>query len=319
VDQPVGLVLDKRLMGGQTAAAFIAAQPQLVTNGGFDADTNWTKGAGIVISGGTANGTISGFTTVVSQAGVLTVGTWYSVEFDVVRTSGQIEMHSSFWSNGTAAINSTGSVKLLLQAASTTFTISGVSFSGSIDNITIKAVPGNHLLQATSNSRPLWKADGTKRYLLFDGVDDFMKAKFTVTQPWERISAIRQVVWVSGRYVLSGGTSLAGVLFQTGSTPALTLFDGSSVASNSEAAVGADAVIAEVRNGASSSLTINGATPTTGNPGTNLPGGITVAADHNGTTNHANIRWYSTIERVGSFTTAERALCTQYANRSIGL
>jgi hypothetical protein len=42
-DGPVGLMLDKAQMGGLTAAAFIAAQPELVTNGTFDTDlSGWT-------------------------------------------------------------------------------------------------------------------------------------------------------------------------------------------------------------------------------------------------------------------------------------
>lgn len=320
LDQPVGLVLDKRMMSGQTAAAFIASQPELVTNGNFATDTNWTKGTGWSISGGQAISSGAATFSDLIQTIVAPSGEYYQITVDVTRTSGNLLV----WIGTSATlvtINSSGSKTFIIRASgsnSIIFDTSGSAFVGSIDNVSVKAVPGNHLIQATSNSRPLWKADGANRYLLFDGVDDRMAAAFTITNPCERISALRQISWTSGRFIFGGITAYGHILYQVVTTPEISLFASANAATNANAVIGNNVVVAEVFNGASSSITVNNGTPTTGNPGSNVSGGITVAAEQGGF-NHSNIRLYSTIERQGTFTAAERALCTQYANRSIGL
>lgn len=50
-----------------------------------------------------------------------------------------------------------------------------------VDNISVKALPGNHAFQATAPSRPVLQQDGGSRYYLaFDGVDDSL-ATGTIT------------------------------------------------------------------------------------------------------------------------------------------
>jgi allophanate hydrolase subunit 2 len=51
---PVNLMLDVSDTGGATVAAATAARPELVTNGTFDTNSNWSSTATLTISGGTA-------------------------------------------------------------------------------------------------------------------------------------------------------------------------------------------------------------------------------------------------------------------------
>lgn len=74
----------------------------------------------------------------------------------------------------------------------------------------------NHLLQADTSKSPTYTAGG----LVFDGVNDFLKATFTLVQP-ETIYIIAKVTWDGGvGYVLDG---TAGGLSAVRSTSATTL------------------------------------------------------------------------------------------------
>ena len=54
--------------------------PELVVNGGFDADTDWDKDADWTIGSGRLKATFTGVGTKTSQPGILTVGKTYKVE-----------------------------------------------------------------------------------------------------------------------------------------------------------------------------------------------------------------------------------------------
>lgn len=56
--------------------------PELIVNGGFDADANWSKGGGWTIGGGVATYAPAGGA-LLGQAGVLVAGGWYSAQFSV--------------------------------------------------------------------------------------------------------------------------------------------------------------------------------------------------------------------------------------------
>jgi hypothetical protein len=126
---------------------------ELITNGNFATDTNWTKGTGWSISGGTANGaatvdplyqTITGFT----------AGSKYRVRFKVTAvTSGYIRVYAYVGASGTFT-------NILSTPSLTTGTYEGVfefggankilrfygsvastgGFTGSIDNVLVTEV-----------------------------------------------------------------------------------------------------------------------------------------------------------------------------------
>jgi hypothetical protein len=108
---------------------------ELIINGGFDADTNWTKDAGWTISGGVANATDSSFASL--SQNVLTSPRWYYTACDVVRTSGTVKSRLGAVLVGTLAATGslagtgrTDGAACALQQQST--------FTGTIDNVTAK-------------------------------------------------------------------------------------------------------------------------------------------------------------------------------------
>jgi len=115
----------------------------LVTNGTFDADTDWTKGTGFTISGGVAT-KASGSSSQLEQAGSLTEGRIYTVSMTATRTAGAYQI---------AAGGFVGTVRTTTGTFTQTFTctnssavtrfIADGSFAGTVDNISIFEVDAN--------------------------------------------------------------------------------------------------------------------------------------------------------------------------------
>ncbi len=172
--QSVGLMLDK--------SRGLVLGPELVTNGGFDTDTAWTVSAQCSISGGVANivSTDGSFQSI-SQSVTLTGGSFYELQFDVVSyTSGTPRF--TFTGGSVDITFATGTGRRFARffiptTASSTFVftrVAGVT-SYSIDNISVRELPGNHATQSTSLSRPNYQIDASGRgHLSFDGSDDFL-------------------------------------------------------------------------------------------------------------------------------------------------
>jgi hypothetical protein len=120
-----------------------------IENGGFDTDSGWTKGAGWTIADGVATRTNTGSSSNTSQAATIDVeaGTAYFVAFDITAiASGSV----SFFLGGNGAganRSSIGSYSEVIVATTTvtaTFIMSGSStFAGSIDNVSVKALPAD--------------------------------------------------------------------------------------------------------------------------------------------------------------------------------
>jgi len=120
----------------------------IVTNGGFDTDANWTKGTGWTISGGTAScdGSQSANTTLVQQQGVLSVtldiqvGNAYELIFTLTRSAGGITNTEVGGTTEGTTISSSGTHSKIITASSTndriTFTATP-DFVGSIDNVSV--------------------------------------------------------------------------------------------------------------------------------------------------------------------------------------
>lgn len=175
---------------------------------------------------------------------------------------------------------------------------------GKIDD---KSGRGNHLVQATSAARPILRLATGYYYLEFDGVDDLLDKTLgtAIAQPYSRVSSLRQVSWASNDYIFTGATSAAGGLIQLGASPELQIYAGTAfVASNTNLAVGVNGVVSEAFNGASSSLTINNGTATTGNPGSASATNIAVGALSGGSF-YSNVRIYGHLVRAGTFTSQE--------------
>ena len=168
--QTVGLVLDK--------SKGLVLGSELVSNGGFDSDTSWTKGTDWTISGGVAT-KVAGTGSGIEQTVALTAGKTYQITFTATVTAGG--MNAAFYggtpvSGPVHAASGTYTVRLVALTGNNLLAfIGGATFAGTIDNISVKELPGNHLTQATAASRPQYQVDGNgKAFLLFDGTDDFL-------------------------------------------------------------------------------------------------------------------------------------------------
>jgi hypothetical protein len=137
---------------------------------------------------------------------------------------------------------------------------------------------GNHVTQATATKRPTLRQDGSgHHYLEFIAASgQFLDKAFSISQPWDRISAWQQLSWVGGRRLFHGYGVDAGRLYQRPTSPTLELFDGTPSCDNAGLALATVGVITERHAGASSRLAIDNGSYATGNPGTTAPGGISI-------------------------------------------
>ena len=115
-----------------------------VTNGTFDADTDWVKGVGWTIAGNVAThagGVGSNLDQVIaSQAsGGLELGVDYNTSFDVDnRTAGSVRIYVGGSSAGTLRSGNTTYTQRLICSGNTTIFIScTATFDGDIDNVIV--------------------------------------------------------------------------------------------------------------------------------------------------------------------------------------
>ena len=118
---------------------------ELVTNGGFATDTDWTKGTGWTIGSGVAT-KAAGTASVLSQAISLTAGKTYFVTYQITRSAGTVTARFTGGTtvSGTARSLSGSYIELLVAVTgNTTLEFSAdATFAGTVDNVTVKEVTG---------------------------------------------------------------------------------------------------------------------------------------------------------------------------------
>ena len=119
---------------------------ELVTNGNFDNDSDWTKGTGITISGGSANFTgVSG--QYLNQNINFVSGKVYEITFNVLSGSGNLTVFLGASNNVSPSSYSIGENKIVATGGGVNSEIYfGSAFTGSIDNISVKQVIGKSRL-----------------------------------------------------------------------------------------------------------------------------------------------------------------------------
>lgn len=179
VEQPVGLMLDK--------SKGLVLGPELATNGTFDTDSGWTKTGSATISSGACQ-LGNGSAGAVYQAITFVPGKSYRVTITVAYTTGRCEIDTTT-SGGTrvdylSLPQTTGTTTFLFtaQGSAARLRISTRDSSVpvvSIDNISVRELPGNHAYQTTATSRPVLSA----RYNLLTKTEQFDDAV------WAKINA----------------------------------------------------------------------------------------------------------------------------------
>ena len=116
---------------------------ELVTNGGFDTDSNWVKGTGWTISGGTANQ--DGSNGILRQNNVTSTNTKVKVTFDLTNYGGSGNLQVKIAPNIYAlTLTGNGSYTVFTDGTNSTNgdvqIITNSGFVGSIDNVSVKEV-----------------------------------------------------------------------------------------------------------------------------------------------------------------------------------
>jgi hypothetical protein len=110
---------------------------ELVVNGGFDADSDWTKGTGWSIANGKASNDGSSGSNNLTQGGVLVVGKNYKITITVSDyVSGNVEVSAGAAPRNTMSANGTYTFYQTCTPA-TSFYIIANAFEGSIDNVSV--------------------------------------------------------------------------------------------------------------------------------------------------------------------------------------
>ena len=164
--QSVGLVLDKRL--GLTPG------PELVTNGTFDTDTAWTYGASSGWSIGAGVATFAGGTGDIGlyQSVSPIAGRFYRVTISQSgRTAGNLVLRLGGTTNLATVGTANGEYSFLVAAegANSNFAvIPTATYRGSVDNISVRELPGNHMVATADASRGTYGIEpfGGRRNLL---------------------------------------------------------------------------------------------------------------------------------------------------------
>lgn len=170
--QTVGLLLDK--------SRSLALGSERVTNGDYSAGaTGWTASAtGITYVDGVARFTAVTAATGNRQSGVILASRTYRVTFTVSNYSaGTVRVRL----NGTTAVEGTirssnGTYTETITASATSdglLCFNASAFSGDIDNVSVREIPGNHLSQATAANRPVYGVEpvtGRRNILLHSGL-----------------------------------------------------------------------------------------------------------------------------------------------------
>lgn len=201
--QTIGLQLDRSL------GAAIGAE--LLTNGGFDADSDWTKGTGWTISGGVASHA-AGSSSNLSQSRAFVTGKTYRVSYTI---SGATAGTAAPILSGGATVSGTGVgtnglvVQYLTATANhTAFSINGnATFNGAVDNVSVKEVAGNHAYQTTAADEPALILDSGLWRLRGDGVSDNL---LTTLVPAASMTLMVAVEFNAGSDIAFGATEAVG-------------------------------------------------------------------------------------------------------------
>ncbi len=149
--QPLGLQLDK--------SKGLVLGAELVSNGQFTDSSGWVLQAETSISGGSLNFATAATRTATSTGANCISGRWYKIEFDYTYTSGIGRFGAG---GGTTNISSTSGRKSYIWLSTGTsdffFTCSSGGATYSVDNLTVRELPGNHRYQTTPASRPTIEA-----------------------------------------------------------------------------------------------------------------------------------------------------------------
>ena len=178
-----------------------------------------------------------------------------------------------------------------------------------------KSGNGNDLLQAVGTNQPLQTADG----ILFDGVDNFMKAvAFTLVQPEFIYIVVKLVSYTQSREIFDGNSANSGFITEATILPEIKAYAGLFSPANNDLTVGSFHIARVLFNGGSSKLQVNEETATTWSSGVNNMNGFTLASN-GGNIRFANIEVKEVIIRKIADTAPNEAEIYAYLSSKYGI
>jgi len=158
----------------------------LVTNGTFDTDSDWTKGAGWSISGGTLNA--SAATATAYQSTILTEDKPYRIIYSITEyTSGTVRVKAGNSGSGTIRSAAGTYEETLICLSGTNLVFDGITaFTGKIDNVIVYELMPEPIITSTE----VFKV-GDARAMLFNKVD----SEIDCGDPHDLTGDISVAVW----------------------------------------------------------------------------------------------------------------------------
>jgi hypothetical protein len=186
VGDACGFLLDKSQGAGYSGGSFTGLGSELVTNGTFDSDiSGWSRsGAVSTWSGGEVTVIRTGpYQLHFGQNSVAVVaGKTYKIDYDITFMEGGSTVNFAYSSAVGGPPNliqnhySAGSFSVVWTAPSDDLAIgfgTNASVAGfTVDNISVRELPGNHATQTTAAARPILRA--SPNHLESDEVDDVL-------------------------------------------------------------------------------------------------------------------------------------------------
>lgn len=342
-DDPAGLWLDNHSWGGATYSTLVAGQTERVSNGSFGTDTTgWTALGDETLSvvagrlritfgadgfGGGSSGAyqaVSGLTVGASyllQCGGRYVGTNGAVGVRVTNSAGGGTAAATFYGFS----NATGEAAIFVASATTMYVqvYGGYGTAATYveaDDISLKRIPGNHALNATSTQRPLYKTNSGKPYLNFDGTDDRVVSPFIPTTATTLALACR---WTSANGImLGGGISATGkrAYIGTDASGYLLIGWGTAVSQGNTSRVDNDLVVVVTGDGSSRDVYVDGVLQSFSAPSGGPDGGGAIAFgawNNNGSaSNYSAGRGYAALALNRRVTPAEISRITSEFQRT---
>jgi hypothetical protein len=198
--------------------------------------------------------------------------------------------------------------------------ITGLNDGDSVTTWSDLSGNGNDATQATAAAKPILKLNiiNGRPVVRFDGTDDFLRATFTLNQPFTRISVFSKLLWVLTDSIFNAVTTSAGALYMQTATPRITMYSGGNGPSTTTFADNSFGIISEIFNDASSELHINGGSAFTGNPSTNNPTALTIGGNQIGAAN-SQIDVAMVVEYNSALSTANRQRLERYLSSRYGI
>jgi hypothetical protein len=142
---------------------------------------------------------------------------------------------------------------------------------------------GNDVAQATPANQPLYVSSGGPNnlpYVEFDGASEYVDGSWVQNQPTTRFSVLLPSVSDTGSaiFVLDGAAVNSQALFKAAGQSRLYMWAGKTLQSDQVIAMDSWHYLTTEYNGVSSSISVNGSVPVTGDAGANNPSGLTIGA-----------------------------------------